>query len=595
MKASLAHTLVFLPSLISAYTWPNPQLDELETQRYDRNGYNARKMTASVQPCSRFDFGVSGGRSNAADWIRTVYHDMATFDAAAGTGGIDGSIRLERDRPENVGDAFANTLNVISVEANRYVSLADEVVLAALIAVEECGGPKLDFKGGRVDATEPNNVGVPQPQDTLESHISAFARQGFSQEEMISLVACGHTFGGVQHVSFPDIVPPSNDPTNTPGQVLFDSTGTQFDNKIVTEYLDGSTKSPLVVGTNDTTNSDKRIYASDGNATVTRLSDLNTFTSTCATLFAKMFDSVPKGVQLTDVIEPLPVKPYSMQLLHGNGSTVQLSGQVRFWNTEENPKRVVKLLWADHNGQSCPTCSTVLSHNQNQVSTFTIGNIKSSWYSFMPASAKSKAPSTAVLLDDTQTISKVWFEVDEGDGKVVIQDQNGVGFALQDSRLMLDNSTCLGYPTHVHIGVAVQKGSNPKRVYFKGDTFSEKNGTAPSLNAIPITKTIEIPKPSGSSAISQGNYDIWSLTLSTSDWTNGPFNVAADFDDGTVETPYMTNYQYPSCVGTLAAPPDPSGSKPTDAHHSGASVGFNFVHFLISAVGIIILSFVFAL
>jgi hypothetical protein len=36
-----------------------------------------------------------------------------------------------------------------------------------------------------------------------------------------------------------------------------------------TEYISGTTKNPLVVGTNDTLNSDKRIFASDGNLTMT--------------------------------------------------------------------------------------------------------------------------------------------------------------------------------------------------------------------------------------------------------------------------------------------------------------------------------------
>lgn len=57
---------------------------------------------------------------------------------------------------------------------------------------EISGGPEIAFRGGRVDAAEPNAPGVPQPQDALASHIAAFARQGFSQTEMIGLVACGY-------------------------------------------------------------------------------------------------------------------------------------------------------------------------------------------------------------------------------------------------------------------------------------------------------------------------------------------------------------------------------------------------------------------
>jgi hypothetical protein len=52
------------------------------------------------------------------------------------------------------------------------------------------------------------------------------------------------------------------------------------------------------------------------------------FASTCATLFAKMLDTVPSGVQLTDVIRALPVKPDNVQLAL-DGDTLRLSGQLR--------------------------------------------------------------------------------------------------------------------------------------------------------------------------------------------------------------------------------------------------------------------------
>ncbi len=90
------------------------------------------------------------------------------------------------------------------------------------------GGPKVPFRGGRVDAKVPNSPGVPEPQQDLESHIAAFARQGFTQTEMISLIACGHSFGGVQHSAFPDTVP-LPDGVDDVSQT-FDSTPFNFDN-----------------------------------------------------------------------------------------------------------------------------------------------------------------------------------------------------------------------------------------------------------------------------------------------------------------------------------------------------------------------------
>lgn len=112
-------SLLVLPSIVLAYKWPNPQLDELESQRYDRMGYNARALSEGVIPCDQFLLGETVGRANAADWLRTVstksqadfdplwlinvifeaYHDMATHNVTSGTGGLDGSIRFEQDQP----------------------------------------------------------------------------------------------------------------------------------------------------------------------------------------------------------------------------------------------------------------------------------------------------------------------------------------------------------------------------------------------------------------------------------------------------------------------------------------------------------------
>jgi catalase (peroxidase I) len=59
------------------------------------------------------------------------------------------------------------------------------------------GGPELQFRGGRIDATSENDplLTAPEPQGTLQSHSQVFNRLGFNQTEMIGLIACGHTFG----------------------------------------------------------------------------------------------------------------------------------------------------------------------------------------------------------------------------------------------------------------------------------------------------------------------------------------------------------------------------------------------------------------
>ncbi|KAF8158665.1 heme peroxidase [Mycena galopus ATCC 62051] len=275
---------------------------------------------------------------------------MAAYNITDGTGGMDGSIRLpdEQARPENVGNGFQNTFDQLAIQVNRYVScmhptprlealildlifllVADIFAIGAITAIENCGGPEIAFRGGRIDAGVANAPGVPEPQQDLDSHIAAFARQGFTQTEMIGLVACGHTFGGVEQTPFPDIVAPTNGSSDTVSH--FDTTFVQFDNNVATEYIAGTTQNPLVVGVNDTTNSDKRIFGSDGNVTIAsarRDTAKNRCPSTCADLFARMLNTVPSGVQLSDVITPLPVKPDNI-LITLLGDTLTFSGQVR--------------------------------------------------------------------------------------------------------------------------------------------------------------------------------------------------------------------------------------------------------------------------
>ncbi|KAF8129451.1 heme peroxidase [Mycena galopus ATCC 62051] len=242
----------------------------LESARFAQDGFNANPLTGFIQPCDFFLFGTNTGRSDAADWIRTAYHDMATHNSTDGTGGLDASIRFaeEQARPENVGDAFSNTMVLVPIIVSCYNSNADSIALAALLAIENCGGLEIAFRGGRVDAVVPNAPGVSEPEQDLGAHIASFACQGFTQTEMIGLVTCGHTFGGVQHEFFPEIVNVLNDPTDTDDIAHFDSTFVTFDNNVATEYISGTTQNPLVVGFNDTTNSDKRIFGSDGNTTM---------------------------------------------------------------------------------------------------------------------------------------------------------------------------------------------------------------------------------------------------------------------------------------------------------------------------------------
>jgi hypothetical protein len=197
-----------------AYTWPDPT-DLLESIYYEQVGFNSRAFGSFVRTCAAGG-NLGGGRTNTAEWIRTAYHDMATADVEAGTGGIDASIGFEKDRPENAGRAFFDTLlffeNFISIRS----SMADLIALGAVMSVTSCTISSdrkpviLDFKGGRIDATGPSAPGVPEPHQDLATHTASFKKQGFNATEMIALVACGHSLGGINGREFPEIVPVLN-------------------------------------------------------------------------------------------------------------------------------------------------------------------------------------------------------------------------------------------------------------------------------------------------------------------------------------------------------------------------------------------------
>lgn len=225
----MAWTRAILYSVLSSYlwhpsnadyVWPNEEIDELERVLFEQDSIfgshsGPGSIASFVSDCSGLGAGgPGGGRNFGAEWLRNAYHDMSTADVTAGTGGLDASIVFEMGRPENPGKAFAETEIVFKGSHTTRSSMSDLFAMGAVIAVGSCSNGKvvIPFRGGRVDAVGPGPSGVPQPQEDLATHTASFAKQGFDVSEMISLVACGHTIGGVHGVDFPEIVP---NPPNT--------------------------------------------------------------------------------------------------------------------------------------------------------------------------------------------------------------------------------------------------------------------------------------------------------------------------------------------------------------------------------------------
>ena len=57
--------------LSAAYTWPNPQMERFDVLRYEQFGVGA-DFGLFVKPCNIYNFGTKTGRTNSADWLRTV-------------------------------------------------------------------------------------------------------------------------------------------------------------------------------------------------------------------------------------------------------------------------------------------------------------------------------------------------------------------------------------------------------------------------------------------------------------------------------------------------------------------------------------------
>ncbi|KDR70676.1 hypothetical protein GALMADRAFT_880845 [Galerina marginata CBS 339.88] len=427
---------------VSNYMWPSPQFDAIERFLYEGTNVFGSAISALADNCQKRQGPPSS--TVAAEWLRMTYHDVATHNISDGTGGLDASIFFELDRAENIGAGNKNSVGDFRNAASKYVSRSDLIAMAAVWGVAACGGPQVAYRYGRQDAMAAGRLGVPLPQDDLASHTEAFRLQGFTPAEMIGLVACGHTLGGVRAVDFPNIVV---DPANAT-IATFDTTPA-FDSSIVSEYLDSSTKDPLIRATNTNLTSDQRIFGSDNNATMNALNSAGAYFSTCSTLLARMIDTVPSSVQLSSEVNVLPAKVYSAQItvMLDSDSTKQLAFTSTLRLTQNNttipPNRQVKLLWCDRQGDF-KDCNKITN-----VATSPPELISSAQLSPLSRSLKLKFPTYAfqVPLSANRSVSKFWFEVDEGDGSpATTYDNGGAGYLLDDALIFAPYLSQLTFP-----------------------------------------------------------------------------------------------------------------------------------------------------
>ncbi|GJN85986.1 wsc domain-containing protein [Purpureocillium lilacinum] len=504
--ASLVLALGLAGRALADPTWPSP-IDELEEIMFQLTSFRARKFADTVSPCTNEASGP--GRQNAAEWLRTAFHDMSTANTFFKTGGLDGSLQYELDNGENTGPGHKTTLQFMAPFVSPRSSLSDLIALGVYTSVRSCGGPAVPFRAGRKDATEKGATGVPQPQNSVVTFQQQFERMGFTTEEMIQVTACGHTIGGVHKDEFPDLMPP-NAPAN--GEVPLDSTVAVFDNKVVTEYLSGNTTNPLVVGPSVAINknSDFKVFNADSNKTMTTMTDNDKFKDICKVVLQKMIDVVPPGVTLTDPIVPYTVKPVNLQLTLAQGGTMlSLTGYIRVKTTglPDGSVKSITITYKDRKGSAdCGSSSCAITSSLQGV-----GQGFDDTFAFFPISAT--IPAASGISSFTVTVNDKTY------------DNNGKGYPLQDDIIFQAPQSCVtGNAGAVTLVAAVRNdvaASNGAQatVYYK-----EPQTGSP----VPLQKSAAVQLKKGNCV---GKY-----TLFTSDYTiqgGLPYQSHVDVTAGT--------------------------------------------------------------
>lgn len=466
-------------------------------------GYRARELARPVTPCS---FESPTGFIPAAGFLRTAFHDVAPHNSAAGTGGLDASINFELTGDggrANAGPFANNTLTFLSSYYSNKASMSDLLALATYTAVRGCGGPAIPIKTGRKDAEEAGALGVPAPTDSQQTLKDSFARMGFDTQDMIKLVACGHTLGGVHQNQFPQVGVNGSTPSNVQN---FDTTEAKFDSRVAKEFVSNTTQNPLVNG-NPNATSDKLVFTADGGNTIKQLADEQTFQQECKVMLQKMIDVVPSGVSLTEAIEVYDVKPGSLSLALSGNSSLVFSGEVRV-RTTNGDVGSVELVYKTRNGQQ----------GSNKITTTAVGTATGhddsfTFYSFSANLDLSTSISSFDVIVDGETY-----------------DNNGESFPVQDNLFVQlpDCTLSATTPGRRFVNIVAAVRGSADSVSMTSTTHQARDVPKPLLAS--DTTTLTKASSVGEYSLYEGTFEISEDQLMTT-----TFDLSATVDGDSIE------------------------------------------------------------
>ncbi|KAJ6544459.1 hypothetical protein B0H19DRAFT_1380681 [Mycena capillaripes] len=221
-----------------------------------------------------------------------------------------------------------------------------------------------------------------------------------------------------------------------------------------------------------------------------------------------MLSIVTYGVQLTDSRGDHAAARQTLQCgTRPNHDTVQLSGEVRFWNMATGETRTVNVLWDDYAGGSHNASVDFLG-----MST-AAGRHSAAWYGF-------NASGSGILPIDSKTgITSMRFLVDG-----TLEDQGGLGFAIQDG-FMLSATSCItavnattNLPSAGRLDVAVRNGVSPTRVYL--EYMTRESVQRPTVVEIDILLPAQ-------PVVANSAYSLWSMDITAAVAT---FNIGAEIN-----------------------------------------------------------------
>jgi len=147
-------------------------------------------------------------RTVPAALLRLMFHDAY--------GGCDGSLLLDGPEKKGVNNLSVRGYNVIDACKARLeqkcpgvVSCTDILVVATRVAVSLAGGSGTwyNVETGRRDSLTSNGqdaVNLPSPTTSVKDTAAKFAQRGLSTQDMVVLIAGGHTIGIIHCDKFKD-------------------------------------------------------------------------------------------------------------------------------------------------------------------------------------------------------------------------------------------------------------------------------------------------------------------------------------------------------------------------------------------------------